>query len=316
MPRIDRTCLETIKSPIRFLMKKNLGDSVFRIAPEREAEFATVLTNFDLIYLNERPWVLYAKPKTREVFVSRGAVELAWCASLAHLLFYERFIQGKRLDQPTQIDPQSDPLVRNALELLGWSLHCQLTGDNSDDWPQDLPRPLETSTPGSYEEFADELCLVCCAFLLHHELAHIRAGHPPSDKGDWSISQEKEADILAAEWILDRVDAADFKFVKRMLGIVQANLLTTAYGLYGGNLGGNTHPFSYDRLTSLLNRFLGYSDHDTKAFAFAILALHFKNSKRQLIKTKFNDFGEALEAICDQMAEEQGKMNPRVERRI
>ena len=293
-----------MKSPIRFLMDKNVGDSVFRIAPEREKEFSTTLTNFDLIYSNERPWKFCANPKTREVFASRGAVELIWCASMAHLLFYEKLIQGKRFDKPTTIDPQSDPLVRNALELLRWALNCQLTGDNLDDWPSKMPKPVETPTQGSYEEYANELCLVSCAFLLHHELAHIRNHHIPGVGGDWSLSQEKEADIAAAEWMLDGIEKTDPKFVKRMLGIVQALLLTTAFGLYAGNLGGKNHPFSYDRLSSLVSRFLGYSSHDTKAFAFAVLALHFKNSKRHLIKTQFSDFAEALEAVCDQLANE------------
>ena len=304
MPRIDRSCLETMKSPIRFLMKKHVGDSVFKIAPERETELSTTLTDFDLIYSNERPWKFYAVPQTRKIFVSRGSVELIWCASLAHLLFYERLIQGRRFDKPTQVDPQSDPIVRDALELLRWSLNCQLNGDNKDDWPLHLPGPLETVPKESNENFADELCLVSCAFLLHHELAHIRNRHIAGEKGNWSLSQEKEADIAAAEWMLDGIVAEDQKFVKRMLGIVQAFLLLTAFGLYRGNLGGNSHPFSYDRLTSVLDRFDHYPNHDVKAFVFSVLDLYFQNTGRRHKKTEFNDFDEALEAICDQLAEE------------
>ena len=76
-----------MKSPIRFLMKKHVGDSVFKIAPERENEFGATLTNFDLIFRNERPWKCCANPKTREIFMSRGVVELLWCGSLAHFSF-------------------------------------------------------------------------------------------------------------------------------------------------------------------------------------------------------------------------------------
>jgi hypothetical protein len=310
MPRIDRSCVATMKSPIRFLMNKHVGDSVFKIAPEREKEFGTTLIKFGLIYSNERPWKFCADPKTREIFVSRGAVELIWCASLGHLLFYERLIQGKRFNKPTQIDPQSDPEVRDALALLRWSLNCQLAKDNSDDWPPHLPSPLETPPKESNENFADEMCLVSCAFLLHHELAHLRNQHIAGDSGDWSISQEKEADIAAAEWILDGVDPTDKKFVKRMLGIVQAFLIATTFGLVRGNLGGSSHPYSYDRLTAVLDRFRGYASHDIKAFAFAVLDLYFQNSSRKMKKTAFNDFDEALEAICDQLAEEfQAKKN-------
>jgi hypothetical protein len=304
MPRIDQRCVETMKSPIRFLMKKNLGDSIFKIAPEREKEFSTTLTDFVLIYSNERPWKFCADPKTRKIFVSRGAVELVWCASLAHLLFYERLFQGKRFDKPTIIDPQSDPVVRDAMELLRWSLNCQLSGNNNDDWPLHLPRPLETAPKASNEDFADELCLVSCAFLLHHELVHIRNQHIAGEKGDWSLSQEKEADIAAAEWMLDGIVGEDKKFVKRMLGIVQSFLLVTAFGLYRGNLGGKSHPFSYDRLTSMLDRFDGYPSHDVKAFAFSVLDLYFQNTGRRHKKTGFDDFDPALAAICDQLANE------------
>jgi hypothetical protein len=90
-----------------------------------------------------------------------------------------------------------------------------------------------------------------------------------------------------------------------MLGIVQANLVTTALGLYKiKSLGGETHPFSYDRLASLLTRFIGNANHDVKAYAFAVLALHFQNSGRHMKKGKFLDFAEALEALCDQIANE------------
>ena len=119
-----------------------------------------------------------------------------------------------------------------------------------------------------------------------------------------SLSQEKDADIAAAEWVLDGISVDSPMFVKRMLGIVQGFLLTTAMGLYGGSLGGNTHPFSYDRLSSLLNRFLGNTPHVTKDIAFAILDLHFQNSGRTLKKTVFPGPEEALEALCDQLAEE------------
>lgn len=150
------------------------------------------------------------------------------------------------------------------------------------------------------------------AFLLHHELAHIRGGHATFTKEQLqdpkiaaiSVAQEKEADIAAAEWVLDGVDVESPVFVKRMLGIVQGFLLTTAMGLYGGHLGGKTHPFSYDRLTNMLSRFLGNANHVTKGIAFAVLDLHFNNSGRKLTKQAFADPEEALEALCDQLAHE------------
>lgn len=293
-----------MRSPIRFLMMHNLGNSVFTIAPEREVEADRTLDNFDLIFTGQRRWEVYADPATREIFVSRGAVELIWCASLAHFLFYTRAVQGKRFDKPGEIDLRADARIRDALDLLHWSLECHLKGDESDNWPTNLPRPLESPIKESDENVADELCLVSCAYLLHHELAHLRLRHSAGVSDELSLSQEKEADIEAAQWILDGIDAEDPRFVKRMLGIVQAFLLTTAYGLYGGNLGGKSHPFSHDRLYTLLNRFVGNASHVTKGMAFAVLDLHFQNSGRRLTKQRFADPEEALDALCDQLASE------------
>lgn len=314
MRRIDRQCLKTMQSPIRHLMTDKVSGSVFTIAPERAAEFGVSLDNFDLIFTSERRWKFCADPDPtkREVFVSRGAVELIWCASLAHFLFYTRLVQGKKFDRPTEIDPHSDARVSNALQLLAWAINCQLAKDTADNWPPNFPTPLKTPAKESDENVADELCLVSCAFLLHHELAHIRLAHVGISKEQLktpetaalSLSQEKEADIAAAEWVLDGIDVNSPMFVKRMLGIVQGFLLTTAMGLYGGILGGNSHPFSYDRLTSLLNRFLGNAPHITKGIAFAVLDLHFQNSGRTLNKQVFADPEEALEALCNQLAEE------------
>ena len=301
-----------MQSPIRHLMENHVAGSVFTIAPERIAEFDVSLDNFDLIFTNERPWKFCVDPKTREIFLSRGAIELIWCASLAHFLFYTRLIQGKKFDQPVEIDPNSDERVSNALKLLRWAIKCQLDGDTGDNWPPNLPTPEKVPVKESDENVADELCLVTCAFLLHHELAHLRAGHAAFTKQQLqdptnaalSVAQEKEADIEAAEWVLAGIDVESPMFVKRMLGCVHGFLLATAMGFYGWGLGGKTHPYSYDRLTSLLKRLLGNDPHVTKGFAFAVLDLHFQNSGRALKKQVFADPEEALEALCDQLADE------------
>lgn len=314
MRRIDRTCLAAMQSPVRHLMQDAIPNSVFTISPERQTEFGISLDNFDLIYSGERKWKFCAYPQRTppEVWVSRGAIELLWCASLGHFLFYTRLIQGKKFDKPTVIDPHSEPDVDKSMRLLRWAINCQLQNNELDSWPSVLPCPIPAPELLSNENVANELCLVSTAFLLHHELAHIRGNHVGFTKEQLrnpenaalSIAQEKEADIAAAEWVLDGVAVDDPRFVKRMLGIVQGFLLTTAMGLYGGNLGGESHPFNHDRLASLLNRFLGDATHITKGIAFAVLDLHFQNSGRTMKKTTFPGPEEALEALCDQLAEE------------
>ena len=421
-----------MNSPIRHLMEVNVGNSFFNIAPERQAEFDQVLNNFDLIFVNQRLWKCCADPEPdkREIFLSRGAVELIWCSSLAHFLYYTRLIKGRKFDKPTEIDPHSDDKVEKSLNLVSWAIRCQPSETNppfllkpsdirnvqsfatllsrpsdrlttflyqslgtatrkelfsflksgkdpghicelivrdlngiiknehiknelglrhlsirteTDDflkqlpegddvkylnrflledvfqseikpccirdnylsiWPAGLPCPQKTPQRFSDENVADELCLVTCAFLLHHELAHIRLGHSANVADEVSMAQEKEADNEAADWLLSGVEVDSPFFVKRMLGIVQANLLMTTLGLYDGNFGGKTHPYSFDRLTSLLDRFLGKKRHIAKGLAFAVLNLHFNNSGRKMKMMAFEGPEEALEALCDQLAGE------------
>ena len=192
---------------------------------------------------------------------------------------------------------------------------CSIRDNYLVDWPSNLPVPQRKPPKDSDENVADELCLVTCAFLLHHELAHIRLAHNADAPDEVSIAQEKEADNEAADWLLRDVDVESPIFVKRVLGVVQATLLTTAIGLYDGNLGGKSHTFSHDRLTSLLDRFLGKRRHIAKAIAFAVLDLHFNNSGRKMKKQVFPGPEEALDALCDQLAEEARTRSAEVENR-
>lgn len=287
-------------------MREKLSNSIFLIAPEREREFNRTLGDFDLAYKDKSEWIFAADPKKKTIFVSRGAVELIWCASLAHFLFYYHFIQGKSFHEPTQIDPHSHPDVDKALQLLNWALGNHFHAENQVEWPADLPAPVETPNPESNEAVADELCLVTCAVMLHHELAHIIHEHIPTREKGWSLDQEKEADNDAVDWVLGLVSIDNPMFKKRILGIVQATALTAALSLYRNHMGGGTHPFTYDRVSSQLNRFLGQDPHTAKDMAFAVLDLHFRNSKRGWTQGggPFKTSEEALEALCDRLADE------------
>jgi hypothetical protein len=286
-----------------------LEASLYTIAPERKQQWDTPRDDFDLIYRSDRPWEASANAKSREIFISRGTVELLWSASLAHHCFYTRLIAGRNFENGVTIDPQSDATVIKSLNLLKWALECQ-NGSLADDWPDDLPRPIENPVADSDESAADELCRAAAAFILHHEHAHIMLGHPPDVDNQLSISQEKDADIAAAEWVLGSLDDPDNpRYKKRILGMVQTLVLLTAQGLYTKGtrhpFGGTRHPFSYDRLSSLIDRFLAKERHVARTFATSVILLHLNNSGRQFrSQERFTSFGEVLEAACDQLAEE------------
>ena len=131
------------------------------------------------------------------------------------------------MTQPTEIDPRADPDVRAALDLLRWAIICQKSNDTGDNWPEGQPFPVENPSDGVINA-ANELCLVTCAFILHHELAHIRLVHSGNVETTVSLAQEKEADIEATDWMFGDVELSGPVFTKRMLGASGAFVLTTA----------------------------------------------------------------------------------------
>jgi len=312
--KIVAPCLKTMRSPVKHLMQTALPDSIFNIAPERIADEKEEFKKFTLFYTDHPEWSLWCDTNKRNLNISRGAVELIWCASLAHIIFYTECIMGKNFDHPTFIDFQSRPRTRDSLKLLGWAIdrECKKTG--SDTWPQGLPCPSACPVDQSDEHIANEMCLASCAFLFHHELAHIRLKHGRTKDAAMNIEQENDADTAAINHILSGIEQTDSRFIKRMLGIVQAYLLTNAVGLYGGNLGGGSHPFSYNRLSAFLDRIHVDGGHIGYAIAFAVLLLHFQNSGRNWEMGEYADSKEALEALCDRIAAERN--DPLINRRI
>ena len=306
MRRRDISCLATMKSPIRHILAC-VDRTPFTIAPERAHEFDTELNDFSLILLPQRKWRFNCDAPTRQIWVSRGAVEIIWAASVANTVFYKHAVAGKQFDRPGEIDLQADPELSAPLNTLRWALGCQIRGDESDNWPEELVKPVLNPAYASDLHLADEFCLGTCGFMLHHELAHIRAGHTGLVSDDVSLSQEKEADIAAAEWVLDGLAGArDMRFTKRILSIVNGMLFLNIYGFARGTQGGRRHPFNYDRLMMPILRFLGTEAHIAESYAFAVLSLYMQVTGRAAQTGQFETFRDALESLCDQLAAEAG----------
>ena len=298
----DFSCLVTMRSPIRHILA-HLDQTPFTVAPEREHEFDTELNDFKLIVVPQRKWKFCAEAPKREIWVSRGAVEVIWAASIANVAFYKHAVAGKRFDRPGEIDLQADAKIAVPLNTLCWALRCQTSGDESDDWPEELMQPVQDPPHASDLHLADEFCRGTCGFMLHHELAHIRGGHTGLVPDDVSLSQGKEADIAAAEWVLDGLAGArDMRFTKRILSIVNSMLLLNIYGFARAKLGGRRHPFNYDRLMMPIHRFLGREEHIAESYAFAVLSLYMQVTGRAAQTGQFDTFRAALENLCDQLS--------------
>lgn len=118
---------------------------------------------------------------------------------------------------------------------------------------------------GSDIHVTNELFLCGVAWIVHHEIAHVRLGHTPVHTTR-SQAEELEADLEATKWILER-SSVEAESQKRTLGIATAIL--ALMGIEKGrefNVN-HSHPAAFERLYRCLDSVS--IDENDKVFAFA-----------------------------------------------
>ena len=280
----------------------NLHRAIVNIAPENKERLVREHEGLTIEYVNSEEWVCEASPDGKLIRISHQVLELLWCMSYAHVLLYEKYLQGRDLSVKQVIDPHEDPEASKGLNLLKWALEKWLNKEGS-AWPSGLPKPLADPEKESTENVADELCLCAAAVLMHHELSHVRLGHDAKARGVDSVELEREADYAAAEWILEHgLDEKDPRFIKRTLGLATALCTLVIRGVYTGDHGGDTHPRDYDRLLNTLDKYVTNEDHESWAFCVSMLSLHATNQGLQMPKRAYDTFRECVDAYANFLA--------------
>jgi len=192
------------------------------------------------------------------------------------------------------------------MALLRWGFD-RFVENTSVLWPHELLRPIESPPQGSPENAADELTLCAVAFLLHHELAHHRLGHPFTMDLPWKLDQERDADYAAADWILQGVAEDDARFTKRALGIATALAVLAAYGVHTARHDGETHPRSFDRLFHTLSRHIRDDYNKVWAFVVGILNLHMTDAGFTLPSVTHSSFKSCLDSYVEILAEDAAR---------
>lgn len=293
MRKIKGKCLETMVSPIRYVMA-HIHEALVNIAPENKERFESEYPEFILEYKDTDVWILGVN-NSKHILLSRRVVEIFWGAAYGYATFYTKIVQGKKYNRKTVTNLHNNSEVKEAMLLLKWVYESWLNKECA-SWPDNLPKPEESPQQGSMENVATELCLCSIAYLVHHELAHIRLKHA----GCSTISIEKEADFEATDWLLNHsLDEWDDKFIKRALGIAMAFEVLTARGIYTGDYGGISHPYSYDRLFHNLEKYITDPQHLVWAFICSTLKLHLDNKKIETPEIEYKDFKECVNSYLD-----------------
>jgi hypothetical protein len=121
--------------------------------------------------------------------------------------------------------------------------------------------------------YGDGLFRTATAFILLHELGHLKFGHR-REEGFWSFQHEKDADRFAAGWLMTSPDERDMSpyRLKRLLGIAVAELWLTVFNVFLGRRESNTHPEGYDRLFQVLDQFVDRSDGEEYRYIWTFVS--------------------------------------------
>ena len=275
MREVQNQALVTMKSPIKLVMA-HVHAAPRNVVRERVSEFDAQFSDYVLEFLDDHKWIAHVDVDDRHIRVSRRVVEVLWAASLAYLRVFEAIKErtAGRMHESVLIEFAADGELQRVMKLFQWAMESWLNAEDV-PWPADLPRPVPNPTKKSDADCADELSLAATAFILHHELAHIRLRHA----GPGDLDAERDADREAASWLLSGFDGdEDPKFIKRALGTATALGVLVARGIHTGDFGGTTHPRSFDRLMHALDRYVRYPNHLVWFFVIAMLTLHLDNA--------------------------------------
>lgn len=257
-----------MKSPILEL-RDHIVSAPFQVAPEARDELKAWVdeTKFHVTFNREMGFGIRVYPETAECILPIAALEFLWACTYAFLVFFDEYTQDQRA-YLNKFDMTANSHRRGAWDLMQWALENVLHS-GTEQWPDKFPKPRMSADMTNHVRVADELFLVALAWIIHHEIAHVRGKHA-GRKTVYSLEQEKEADREATRWILSKSPSQGHS-VKRTLGIATAILTLQTLQEPGSSLGFRTHPKAFERLYSCLEGSgVGATD---QVYAFAVVLI-------------------------------------------
>jgi len=255
------------ESPI-LALKKAISGAAFSIAPERAEALKNdpSLTKFSLVVTDDRGFTFRVDTSTHEAFLPIPAMEYVWCCGYLCWQLYQAFIEAQEQERAS-VNTGEAVALSAAMGLFNWS-KVNMYSPTYAGWPEG-PCPLAQPEHGTAVHVANELFLASLAWLIHHEIAHVRLGHGRAIKG-LTAKQEEECDRQATEWILNACPPDQLQ--KRQLGMVVA-LFSMQFldEPDGAESHVGSHPPSVDRIDYCLTTAAVEDDSLVAAFAATML---------------------------------------------
>jgi hypothetical protein len=266
--------LVELPSPI-LVLKADIAKAPFALAPERQEELRGRVAHMQIKFRTDRRDISVAVD-TGEISLGFAALEQLWASAYWYHVFYDEYGKAQRRLE-TKFDYLTVARTSTAFDLLNWSIRKHV-GYTQDRWPDHFPKPELHPLHASDIHVANELFLCAVAWTIHHEIAHVLLQHPGIDSEN-SQREEREADLVATDWILAFAPTPEH-LRKRVLGVIVAILALDTIEFSIGDPASRTHPTAYERLAYCLVKYAAADDDE--AFAFALCGLQFSLAQRNI----------------------------------
>lgn len=221
----------------------------------------------------------WAHPTKRQINVPRRCLFRVKANAFA----YYSAVDGMIAKKNGTADSGTDARIQKANELLTWAVRTDVAttlGDKSSfslgAIPHDIEKLYRSCLKTEQLDLGEEIFRLAVAWVLHHELAHLRLQHSVP-----SVKIEYEADHAATDWLLkaDELSQADRR--ARYFGIATGLGWLSALNVYIGPGNGKTHPPAGQRFVNgveYMTKGLGDDAELPWAVCQMVLLLHAQNA--------------------------------------
>lgn len=280
-----------IYTPTQLLLPATFA-AIARIAPEG-ADQLHDLEDVKFCLDHEPGFRFCASANAREVVISVRGLEFIWVQSYAIWVLQRHHAAASRQAVLLRFADSSD--TQPLTTLLPWAVANQ-RDPIAQPWPQGTPQPRHPAGGGDAdEEVATEIALCAIAWILHHEINHIRAGH--TGQRQTSVADEHAADEAATRWILDH-SPTGVALTKRGLGVAVATVSIAALALCCGKWDSSTHPHPAVRIDNALAHHRLKQELAIHACAATLLGLYLQQSGHTFQSRAFDEPMDWLGECC------------------
>lgn len=247
-----------------------VSESPTRIAPERDKELLNEVFGGKICDLKfaEGPANFLANVDEGFVEARYAGLLSIWATAYACVLLIDEVAKARDASQST-LKPTGE--TQQAYALL--EAAKRVIADHMFKWPDELPAPEYDAPEGTVAWRTDNLFLGATAWVILHEIAHLKLGHEVLSTVERQMQEEFEADAWAASWILKqpRSEAEqEFRLLSVGIGVVWLGLVEEVRGT-----GDGIHPPAFERLAKCSRQFPFVEDSPASGMVADVLKVVF-----------------------------------------